>query len=106
MPRTVDSHKLADWRFRFEQFDQDDRSVAEFCDAEGVSSATYYYWRRRVAQAARSTGALRPVRIVDARPALAVVLPNGARIEVVAADGEAIRAVIRECMAASAADGS
>ena len=33
---------------RLERFEQSGSSVQEFCDAEGVSTASFYQWRRKL----------------------------------------------------------
>ena len=36
------------WADRLDRFEQLDITVAQFCIAEGVSQASYYYWRRKI----------------------------------------------------------
>ena len=36
------------WADRFVRFQAANMSVAQFCNAEGVSQARYYYWRRKL----------------------------------------------------------
>ena len=36
------------WAERLERFDQADITVAQFCQNENVSKASYYYWRRKI----------------------------------------------------------
>ena len=47
MGRGVDVVKRQEWRSRFRRFSKLGQTVAEFCDWEGVSVATFYNWRRR-----------------------------------------------------------
>ena len=36
------------WMQRFERFVNADMTVAQFCQSEGVSQASYYYWQRKL----------------------------------------------------------
>ncbi len=81
------------WAERFDRFPTADMTVTQFCNAEGVSQACYYYWQkklhgnRKVARN-KSPDVMRrfvPVALVDqsqSRPAtvMAVELPGGIRI--------------------------
>ena len=88
------------WTERFDRFRSADITVAQFCHAEGVSVASFYYWRKKLygqKKVARkiSSEVMRrfvPValtdRSVNARATvMAVELPGGIRIRFdVAAD--------------------
>ena len=41
--------KVRLWRGRFLRFDDGGRTVAEFCVAEGTSTAAFYAWPRKLA---------------------------------------------------------
>jgi hypothetical protein len=47
------SGKAALWRGRFRRFRRSGQTIAEFCAAEGVSTASFYQWRRRLAELQR-----------------------------------------------------
>lgn len=49
MARSVDARKWRAWRSRMKRFEKAGRSVAEFCRHEGVSDASFYQWRTRLA---------------------------------------------------------
>ena len=36
------------WAARLDRFDQSETTIAQFCLQEGVSQASYYYWRRKL----------------------------------------------------------
>jgi transposase-like protein len=82
------------------RFEEARQSVAEFCRGEGVSSAAFYQWRKRLAEAradgGRADGAsgFRPVRVVTAVASVAVQLPGGTRFEAPTSDPQALRLVI------------
>src|SRR5690554_1267501 len=96
------------WADRLDRFEHAGTTVANFCLAEGVSQASYYYWRRKIrdaqaaalAKPANPTATFLPVALgpLD-RPqpsprhttVMAVDLPGGihVRLEVTASDQEA-----------------
>lgn len=66
------------WAERLRRFEQSGLSAAAFCQREGVSSQSPYYWRRKLAPHApdATQPRLLPVRIPDAAP-VELVLPGG-----------------------------
>lgn len=52
------------WRAILERFSRSDLTVQSFCQQEGVSVASFYLWRSKLAG---SQGRLRPARTVVAR---------------------------------------
>jgi hypothetical protein len=80
-------------------------TIARFCAGEGVSVASFYLWKRRLATANRAAATadagpepgLRwlPVRLPDSAP-LELVLPTGAVLRIAAgADEAALRGLLR-----------
>lgn len=81
------------WAERFVRFQSADLSVAQFCNAEGVSQACFYYWRRKL-HGPQSAGQRKPAQaapqflpvslaaLAQPKPAtvMAVELPGGIRI--------------------------
>lgn len=51
MARFVPGRKAHQWQRRMRRFLKSRQSVAEFCRHEGVSSPSFYLWRKRLAQA-------------------------------------------------------
>ena len=49
MARSSDSGKAAAWRRRVGRFEHSGLTVASFCEQEGVSTASFYRWRNRLA---------------------------------------------------------
>jgi transposase-like protein len=127
MPRRSDPSKLAVWRERFERFSKAELAVGPFCDREGVSTATFYHWRKKLglngrsrSAAERQTGlrtgpAERPSRfqrvtvvsgtspILPKARVICIQLSCGTRIEVSAEDLDALRAVVAEVVRADCA---
>jgi hypothetical protein len=52
MASRQDVQKRQAWEVRFERFQTSGLTVARFCEQEGVSTHTFYYWARRVGSAA------------------------------------------------------
>ncbi len=108
MARLSDPAKAAQWERRLERFDASSLSVARFCQRESVSVASFYHWRKKLAEKAgpepapprdgAPRAAFRPVQVVAATPAITVHLPGGARLEVAAENLTVVRTVIDELM--------
>jgi transposase-like protein len=101
--------KIVVWRRRLREFDEGSATVREFCRQAGVSKATFYQWRQRLAllsiepkspQVARSGKAISPLSFLPVelaaqpRSMVEVLLSNGTRVLVPSGDREALRAVI------------
>ena len=116
-----DAGKDAAWRRRLARFRRSGLTVARFCDGDGVSVGSFYYWRKKLEQTAwrrgpRSRpGAFRQIDVVPALPGIiaatpavapgasagapassrmVILLPGGTRIEVDAERLDAVRAVV------------
>ncbi len=117
MARRCDSEKHAEWRKRLGRFSRCGLTVARFCSGERVSVASFYYWRRKLQQAARRgrmparPGVFRQIAVVPAPPAMvsaasagdptvSIQLPCGTRIELDAEHVDAVRAVVGEVVRA------
>ncbi len=89
-------------------------TVIRFCREEGVSTASFYRWRNRLAERGRprrdadprttaTTGIERtplfqPIRVTEAEAPISVQLPGGVRVEVPAENLDAVRAVLGELL--------
>ena len=95
------------WVDRLARFDTAGLTTAQFCAAEGVSVASFYLWKRRLAPAAAADAAatasgpepgprLLPIRLPEQTPAVEMVLPNGALLRIAAgADETTLRCLFR-----------
>ena len=74
MPRTPSPELAREWRDRVCRFEQCGLTVAEFCQREGYSAASFYQWRRRLADASEfnQKAAFVPVELSTA----ALTFPN------------------------------
>ena len=124
MSRSSDPRKLAEWRERLERFSSSGLAVGPFCAREGVSTASFYNWRKKFTLSGRSRsateghprlrtgpgegrGRFQQVAVVSGTssvlptaPAVCIQLPCGTRMEVGAEDLDALRAVIAEVVRA------
>lgn len=88
MPRLPDPELLTAWQERLARFEHSELTVAEFCEVENVSVASFYQWRRRLEGQAGSVSAKRrgggefiAVRLRSAPQTARLSLPGGATIE-------------------------
>jgi transposase len=82
------------WIARLARFATSGLSVVAFCAAEGVSTPSFYWWKRRLATEEAATAAplhcakdaqaiLLPVRVAAPNPAVELLLPGGATLRLV-----------------------
>ncbi len=114
MARSSDSPKVVAWRQRVRRFGRSGMTVVRFCEEEGVSTASFYRWRNRLAEQglprrnadarrwATTVGvvppAFQPVRVTRAETPISIQLPGGVRVEVPAENLDAVRAVLGELL--------
>jgi hypothetical protein len=110
MAGSVDLKKWAAWRQRLERFGRSGLPVTRFCAGEGVSVASFYLWRKKLAvekheaqgpPAAREGQAFSAVTLVGAST-LVVEWPGGTRLQVPVGNVELLRAALGEIAAADA----
>jgi transposase len=69
------------WQQRLLRFEHSGLSVSAFCDREGVSTPSFYAWRRRLRidpSAAPDGPRFLPVRVLAVASPVELVLPGGA----------------------------
>ena len=105
MAGSSDSPKVVAWRRRVRRFECSGLTVVRFCGDEGVSTASFYRWRKRLAERRPGTrnggvapAAFRPVRVTTAEAPISIQLPGGVRVEVPAENLDAVRAVLGELL--------
>jgi len=103
MTRRGSSSKRAEWRERLGRHRRSGLSVARFCEREGVSTASFYSWRKRLDDAGaagskRERSRFQPVRLTAAGLPMSVHLLGGVRIEVPMENLDGVRAVLGELM--------
>jgi hypothetical protein len=96
----LDAAKRRTWSDRLGRFARGDLTVADFCDLEGVSTASFYQWRRRLGRGAARRATPEPFLPVQVVPsprtsaAVEIHLPNGARVSLAIADAPVMAAAI------------
>jgi transposase-like protein len=121
MRRGPDAVKLELWRRRLVEFERGTETVAAFCRRVGVSAATFYSWRRRVARLAAETRgpqplgrgtpnsggnsapplSFLPVQVTSQpRNVIEVVLASGTRVLVPSGDRQSLRMVLELALGA------
>jgi len=92
------------------RFERSGMTVVLFCAEEGVSTASFYRWRKRLGdrQSAASTSGVaggsvfRPLRITPGGGPISIQLPGGVRVEVPAENLDTVRVVLGELLRADA----
>ena len=87
------------WVDRIDRFQRTSQTVAQFCSAEGVSSASFYQWRRKLrsdASAPPSLAKFAPVNlptVARAEPVtvMSVELPGGVCVRIEVTGSTAVR---------------
>jgi transposase len=103
MSRVASAEKRSQWRDRLQRFGRSQLSAAEFCRREQVSAASFYQWRRRLAdESARrrpTRASFVPVQVAPVQVAASigveVAFPNGARLTLPAHDHALIKTSIQ-----------
>ena len=91
------------WRERLARYRRCAETVADFCEREGVSTPTFYAWKRRLTGRAvngqatrRGTPLFVPLSLRPVAAAVRIVLPGGAVVELPSgADERLLRTCIR-----------
>lgn len=102
MARRGSSSKRTEWRKRVERHRRSGLAVGRFCEREGVSTASFYWWRKRLkgrkASSKNEPSRFQPVRLTAAGLSMSVHLLGGVRIEVPMENLDGVRAVLGELM--------
>lgn len=84
MSRLADPELVTLWRARLQRFEQSQLTVAEFCEVESVSTASFYQWRRkfeRPLSRKQDAGGFIAVELRSTSQAVRLSLPGGATLE-------------------------
>src|SRR5262245_49856140 len=84
--RARDERKAREWRRWISQWQASGLTVRTFCARHGVSTPSFYHWRRVLERRAAEEPAFVPVQVVaDPTP------PQASALEVVLVDGRVVR---------------
>lgn len=87
------SDRAAYWRRLVERQAKSGLSIVRFCEREDVSTASFYNWRRRLAEETDEQPPFVPIRVQpDSGSALEIVLPGAVTIRV--PDGTARQTIV------------
>ena len=108
-----ESSKASVWQERLRRYGRSGLTVAEFCRRDGVSIASFYEWRRRLAEASPLAGSTSCPRGPDSDErasfqqvllagagVVAIELPSGVRVELPADQLTLVRAVVADLLEA------
>jgi hypothetical protein len=62
MPRTTSQQRNQIWRDRLQRFGRSQQSVQDFCNSEGCTPRTFYYWRQKIDGAAQPNASAKQSR--------------------------------------------
>ena len=82
------------WEQRIQKFQNADMSVSQFCKKEGVSTASFYAWRRRLKKQ-NNPQAFAPIEIPQQNE-IQVQLPSGAVIRIPPGDRQTLEIVLQK----------
>lgn len=97
MARLPDPAVYTRWSRLIQRHQQSDLTIADFCDQHGVSTASFYQWRRKIRKQAQQRGEFFAVEVGLPREStrdVTVRFPCGTQIELDAADTDNLRLVI------------
>lgn len=88
MMRGSNAIKIQQWIERFGRFQNTDQTVAEFCQVEGVSSPSFYRWKKKLSPQVQPPGKVKRIRpsfqqveLLPSNHSTTIRLPNGIKIE-------------------------
>lgn len=98
MARSSNPENVLVWQERLARFQKSGLPVIRFCQQEGVSAATFYRWRKKLAQrrhapATRDPSAFANVTLV-ATADVRVSLPGGTQMHIPTGDPRTLQAVL------------
>jgi len=98
MARSSDSEKVLAWQERLSRFQTAGLPVIRFCQQEGVCTATFYRWRKKLAQRKHAPAAPDPSAFANvtlvATADVRVSLPGGTQLHVPTGDPHTLQAVL------------
>jgi len=107
MARPPDPRKVMEWQRPLRRIEKSGLTTARFCESEGVSTASFYCWRKRLVQRSRqadlpsSSKQFMPLRLVTSAT-IGAHVPGGTRLEIPLGDPAALKMAIEALAAADA----
>ena len=99
------------WQERLARFEASGLKVAAFCRQEQISEASFYHWRRRLADTSSPSSTTPPpvfqaITVTTVTAVLSIELRDGTRLQVPADQLELARVVVREVALATSSTGA
>ena len=97
MARLPDPAVHQRWSSLIQRHEQSDLTIADFCDQHGISTASFYQWRRRIRNQADAPGEFFAVEVSEPRGAtrdVRVRFSCGTQIELDASDTDNLMLVL------------
>ncbi len=114
MARTINPAKIQLWQSRFKQFENSKLSIERFCVSVDCGVATFYYWKRKLADSSQKSVVTRaknngsrtrsfvPVLVRPGQSqSVVVLLSDGTKIELQCDAISALHAVLQDAKKAS-----
>lgn len=104
MTRRTNGQTRQIWQERLARFATSGLTVEAFCQQENVSTASFYHWRRRLAEQAPPSASDGPplfqaVTVGATAATLSIELPNGVRLQLPTDQLQLVRVVVAELAA-------
>ena len=106
MARLPDPAVRRRWEKLIQSFERSHLTVAEFCDEHGVSSASFYLWRRKIRDQSEAAGVFLPVAVEPSRECFRIRLGDHAVVEIPAAETGTLLSVVGQLTATAEKQGS
>lgn len=106
MARLPDPAVRRRWEKLVRSFERSDLTVTEFCAEHGVSSASFYLWRRKLRDQTEDRSVFLPVTVDPSRECIRVRLGDHTVVEIPAAETSTLLAVIGQLTAAAEQQGA
>ena len=114
MARTTDPAKIQLWQSRFKQFEISKLSIERFCVSVDCCMATFYYWKRKLADVSQESAVTRAkskssrtrsfvpvlVRSIQSQ-SVVIILSDGTKIELQCDPISALHSVLQDAKRAS-----
>ena len=96
MARLPDPAVRRRWEKLVRWFERSNLTVAEFCAEHGVSSASFYLWRRKIRDQSEDAGVFVPVSVEPSSECVRIRLGLHAVVEIPSSETSTLLAVVEQ----------
>lgn len=104
MPRLPDPAVRRRREKLVQSFEKCDLTVSEFCERHGVSTASFYVWRRKICHPVESSGVFLPVTVASPRDCFRIRFGDQAVVEIPACETSTLLSVVEQLTTAVAGE--